>query len=93
MRHGLSHRTSRFCVLPRTPRKSVALGGEMLGWVDLPSNSQPFSYPAAPRAPAAREPAAFGTHVTLEGVGSPVTALLPEVPFFPAPPDNTTQKR
>ena len=65
----------------------------MLGWIDLHSNSvQPFSYTAVPRAPAVSEPAVFDTYVTLEGVGSPLITLVPEVPFFPGSPYNTTQK-
>lgn len=65
----------------------------MPGWIDLYSNSaQPFSCTAAPRPPAVSEPAAFGTCVTLEDVGSPLITLVPEVPFSPGSPYNTMQK-
>lgn len=80
-------------LFPGPPGKLVTLGGETLGWIDLHSNSeQPFSYIAAPRAPAVDEPAVFGGYLTLEGGGSPLITLVPEVPFFPGSPYNTMQK-
>lgn len=63
---------------------------EMLSWTDLHSNSvHSFSTPLYPQLQLW---AAFGPHITLGVVGSPLITLVPEVTFLPASPYNAMQK-